>query len=136
MFAQCLLHCNTRIILSLKHALHSGRADVAPFYIWGNRWSSNVPAVIGPARSYPGTEAYILSFPAPDSSEVQVRAIGIAIPFNLLYPISLDLVTSLQSSLHTHCGPLWTSGGNEGAGSGGANPFQCGERNTEIASRI
>lgn len=96
--------------------------------------AKQVPTVTGPAGSYPGMEAYILSFPAPGSSEVQVRMVGIGTPFYLLYPVFTRGPGDIPAERSPKTlWPLWPSGGNEGVG---ANTFQFGERNTELASRI
>jgi hypothetical protein len=111
--------------------------QMLPHFIYGEtkgQVAKQVPAVTRPAGSYPGMEAYILSFPAPASSEFQVRAVSIVIPFYHLYAIFSPGPGDIPAGQCTHTlWPLWTSGGNEGIG---ANTFQCGERNTELPSRI
>lgn len=95
--------------------------------------TKQVPAVTGPAGSYSGMEAYISSFPAPGSLEVQVRTVSIVTPFYLLYPASTPGPADIPEEPPQTLWPLQTSSGNEGAG---ANTFQCGERYTELASGI
>lgn len=90
--------------------------------------TKQVPVVTGPAGSYPGMEAYISSFPAPGSLEVQVRAVSIVTPFYPLYPASTPGPADIPAEQSPHTlWPLRASSGNEGAG---ANTFQCGERHT------